>query len=306
MTSQSGLGRVLSYLGAYVACWAVAVGYLAATGGEWQTPILVFAIFGVALSGVAWALTRKSNPPPVHVARPGLELGAVVLFMVVYAVGFLGYGMGAVREAIPEGPTQEVAVLILKLVVHVAIPAALLALLGAKLRPLFDSGVGRKGFWPTLVVLATILLALLAVVSPSLKEIGALHPAVQTLAWVAPTTFIWMVLEAGLTEEFLFRAVLQTRLAAVLRSETGAIVLGALVFGLAHVPGLFLRGEPGTDGYSTDIVQVIAYAIGTLSPIAILFGLIWARTRSLLLVVLLHATVDVLPNMAEFMTTWGV
>jgi membrane protease YdiL (CAAX protease family) len=36
----------------------------------------------------------------------------------------------------------------------------------------------------------------------------------------------------------------------------------------------------------------------------LLFGLIYARTKSLLLVVLLHGLVDVLPNMAEFIETW--
>lgn len=304
MTSNPGRGRAVGYLGLYAAGWAASVGYLAATGGEWTTPVLVFVVFGLVLSAIAWALTRKSDPPPIPIARPGLELAAVLGFLVVYAVAFLGWGMGAVREAIPAGPAQEVAVLTLKLAVHVAAPALLLALLGAQLRPLFESGVGRRGFWPTLVVLSVLLLGLLCVVSPSLKDIAALHPAATTLAWAVPATFVWMVVEAGLTEEFLFRAVLQTRLSAVLRSETGAVVIGALLFGLAHVPGLFLRGEPGTDGYSTDLFQVIAYAVGTLTPIALLFGLIWARTRSLLLVVLLHAMVDVLPNTSEFLKTW--
>lgn len=303
MTSK--LRRPLAYLAGYLVCWAAAVGYLASSGGEWMTPILVFGVFGVVLSAIAWSLTRRSDPPAVRVARPRLEAWAVIAFLAIYAIGFLGYGMGAVREAIPAGPAQEVAVLALKLVAHVAAPAILLVALGAQLRPLFDSGLNRKGFWPVLTVLGLLLLALLSVVSPSLKEIGALHPTLATLAWAVPATFAWLALEAGLTEEFLFRAVLQTRLAAALRSETGAIVLGALVFALAHVPGLFLRGEPGVDGYSTDIFQVIAFTVGTLSPIAVMFGVIWARTRSLLLVVLLHATVDVLPNMAEFITTWS-
>jgi membrane protease YdiL (CAAX protease family) len=117
-------------------------------------------------------------------------------------------------------------------------------------------------------------------------------------------SFIWIALEAGLAEEFLFRAVLQTRLAAVLRSEVGAVALGALIFALAHVPGLYLRGAPGVDGYSTDLLQVVAFTIATLSPIAVLFGVLWTRTRSLLLVLLLHAVVDFLPNLAEFLETW--
>jgi membrane protease YdiL (CAAX protease family) len=91
----------------------------------------------------------------------------------------------------------------------------------------------------------------------------------------------------------------------VLKSEAGAVVTGAVLFALAHVPGLYLRGHPGVDGYSSDPIQVAAYAVATLSPIALLFGTLWARTRSLLLIVLLHAAVDVLPNLAEFVHTWA-
>ena len=79
-----------------------------------------------------------------------------------------------------------------------------------------------------------------------------------------------------------------------------------MLFALAHVPGLVLRGHPGVDGYSTDPVQVIAFTIAALSPVAVLFGTLWARTRSLLLIVLLHAAVDVLPNLPEFVNTWAV
>jgi membrane protease YdiL (CAAX protease family) len=155
------------------------------------------------------------------------------------------------------------------------------------------------------LVLGAIILALLCVISPSLRDIGALHASPFTLAWAGPATFVWLALEAGLSEEFLFRAVLQTRLAAVLRTEAGAVVTGAVLFALAHVPGLYLRGHPGVDGYSSDPIQVMAYAISVLSPIALLFGTLWARTRSLLLIVLLHAAVDVLPNMPEFVHTWA-
>jgi membrane protease YdiL (CAAX protease family) len=76
------------------------------------------------------------------------------------------------------------------------------------------------------------------------------------------------------------------------------------LFGLAHAPGLYLRGGPGVDGWSTDPIQVAAFTIATLSPLSILFGVLWARTRSLLLVVLLHASVDVLPFTSEFISIW--
>jgi hypothetical protein len=52
-------------------------------------------------------------------------------------------------------------------------------------------------------------------------------------------------------------------------------------------------------------VQVTAFTAAVLSPVALLFGTLWARTRSLLLIVLLHAAVDVLPNLHDFVRTWA-
>jgi membrane protease YdiL (CAAX protease family) len=229
----------------------------------------------------------------------------VLGFLGVYAVGFLGWGMGAARHVFPAGRSQELLVMGVKLAVHVGLPALLLILLGAQVRPLLRVQVNRPGFWPPLIVLGAIILALLSVVSPALKQIAGLHASVATLAWVTPAAFVWIALEAGLCEEFLFRAVLQTRLAAVLRSEVGAVVVGALLFALAHAPGLFLRGGPDVDGSSNDLLQVIAFTLATLSPVALLFGTLWARTRNLLLIVLLHAAVDILPNLAAFAHTWA-
>jgi membrane protease YdiL (CAAX protease family) len=57
-------------------------------------------------------------------------------------------------------------------------------------------------------------------------------------------------------------------------------------------------------GWSADPWQAAAYTIAVLSPVGLLFGLIYARTRSLLLVVLLHGMVDVPPNMADFLRIW--
>jgi uncharacterized protein len=297
--------RAAKFVALYLVVWAAAATYLAVKGADWTLPAVLLGVFGAALPALSIVLTRKAAPPPVIVRRPGVELTAVLCYLVVYAVAFLGWGMSATRAAFPAGREQELLVLAVKLVVHVGIPAALLAALGAKLAPLFSSGLNRPGFWPPLLVLGAIILALLCVVSPSLKDIQALNASAATLIWAAPAAFIWLAIEAGLCEEFLFRAVLQTRLTAVLKTETGAVVIGALLFALAHAPGLYLRGKPGVDGYSTDPLQVVAFTVALLSPIALLFGTLWARTRSLLLIVLLHATVDVLPNLAEFVRTWA-
>jgi membrane protease YdiL (CAAX protease family) len=192
----------------------------------------------------------------------------------------------------------------LKLSAHVILPALLLVLLGARLAPLFQAGLKGRKFWRTLIVLGAIILGLLCVISPSLNNIAATNATPSLLAWVAPVSFIWIAIEAGLNEEFLFRAVLQTRLSAWFKSAWAGVFVTSVLFGLAHAPGLFMRGGAGVDGWSTDPLQVIAHTIAVLSPMGLLFGLIYARTKSLLLVVLLHGLVDVLPNMADFIRLW--
>jgi membrane protease YdiL (CAAX protease family) len=296
--------RAAKFVGGYLVLWGAATAYLAAKGADWTMPAISLAVFGVALPLLSLPLTAKAAPPTIPVARPSLELWAILGFLLLYAVGFLGWGMTATRAVFPAGREQDSLVLAVKLLVHVAAPTLLLAALGAKIAPLFSSRAGRPGFWPPLLVLGGLILGLLCVVSPALSEIAALHASAATLLWAAPASFIWLAVEAGLCEEFLFRAVLQTRLAAVLKTEAGAVVAGAVLFALAHVPGLVLRGHPGVDGYSPDPVQVTAFTLGVLSPVALLFGTLWARTRSLLLIVLLHAAVDVLPNLSDFVKTW--
>ncbi|MBC7769491.1 MAG: CPBP family intramembrane metalloprotease [Phycisphaerales bacterium] len=303
-TRQGNAAAVAAVL-AFAAIWGGSVYYLFAAGNEdWFTGILVMAIFGLVLSGVSWLLTRGAEAPAIEVKRPALESGALLLYLAIYAVLFLGFGLSAARNALPEGQSQDLLVLGLKLIVHVLAPALLLLVLGARLGPLFQLGLSGRKFWRTLIVLGVIFLALLSVISPSLKNIAATETAFTTLAWVAPVSFIWIAVEAGLNEEFLFRAVLQTRLQALFKSAWAGVFVSALVFGVAHAPGLFLRGGADTDGSSADLFQVIAYTFAVLAPMGLLFGLIYARTKSLLLVVLLHGLVDVLPNMSEFIATW--
>ena len=289
----------------YLCVWGVAVAYLAATGGDWTFPIASLLIFGLAFSGLIWAVTRKMAAPPVPVANPPRESMGLLAYLAVYAVVLIGFGLGALREAIPAGPAQELAVLAYKLAIHVGVPAVIIVTLGGAVRPLFDAGLSRRGFWLALIVLSGAMFALLAVVSPSLKQIAGLNlsPA-AVLPWVF-ASWVWLSLEAGLCEEFLFRTCLQSRLTAWLQSPAGAIVLTSILFGLAHWPGLYLRGEPGVDGWSTDPVQVAAFTIATLSPLSVSLGLLWQRSRSLLLVALVHGAIDALPGTSEFVRIWS-
>jgi membrane protease YdiL (CAAX protease family) len=306
MTRSEVLGRggwwaVLGYL----AIWGASTAYIALTGGDWTFPIVSLGIFGIALSAIGWFLTRKMDAPAVPVANPKRESLALLGYLVIYAVLLIGIWLGSIKHSIPPGREQDLDVLAYKLLINVGIPAAIILLLGGALRPLFDSGIKRRGFWPALIVLSGLMFALLAVVSPSLKQIGALglSPPVA-LAWVMGS-WAWISLEAGVCEEFLFRACIQSRLTAWFQSPAAAIAVTSVLFALSHWPGLYLRGGPGVDGWSPDPIQVAAFTIATLSPLAVSLGLLWTRSRSFLLIVLVHGAIDALPNTTEFFHIWG-
>lgn len=289
----------------YFGIWAAATGYLAAVGGSWALPVALLLLVGLGFSALALWLTRRTDAPPVPVERPRREAGALIVYLLLYAFVFFGPVYTMLTEALAEDPAGEFARLGFKLVVHVVLPALLLVALGARLTGMADGGLRRPGVVPTFFVFAIILFGLQALVSPSLSEIGALGlaPAI-TVLWVG-LAWLWVSIEAGLCEEFLFRACLQSRLTAWLASPATAIALTSIVFALVHAPGLYLRAEPGSFGQSTDLLEVVAYTLATLSPISILFGVLWHRTRSLLLVVLIHGAVDALPFTADLHRIFG-
>ncbi|MGD9981794.1 MAG: lysostaphin resistance A-like protein [Hyphomonadaceae bacterium] len=302
---RAGKGAAIIAVAAYALLWGGSTAYLYATSGDWTSGVFILVIFGLVLTGVAWLLTRGANAPRIAVEHPRIESGAVLIYLALYAILFTGFGMTWARQAFPPGPAQETLVLGLKLLAHVVLPALLLIVMGAKLGPIAQLGLSGRKFWRTLIIMGLLILGLICVITPSLKQISGIPPTFETMIWALPLGYLWMTLEAGVTEEFLFRAVAQTRFTAWFNSAWAGVVLTSIIFGLVHSPGLFLRGGPGVDGWSTDPLQVIAHTIAVLSPVGLLFGLIYARTKSLLLVILLHGLVDWLPNLAEFAETWS-
>lgn len=264
-------------------------------------------VFGLAFSLVAFWVTRGARPRLVQVRRPGRELAAILAYLALFALGFLGWGLSALRAAVPGEPAQSVAVLAAKLVAMVLAPALVLVAMGYDLRDLFHLHRPDRVERRALLVMGALLLLLQLVAGRGPKMITALPEPAWAIGLAAPLALAWMTLEAGLTEEFLFRAAFQTRAAAWLRSEAAGLVAMAVLFGLAHAPGYVLRGAHAMEGFAAapDPLTAAAYSIVVVSPIGLAFGVLWARTRSLLLVVLLHGWADLVPNLAEFVRTWS-
>lgn len=269
-------------------------------------PLFVLGVLGIGMPLLALALTRNARNPESTGTIAPRETGASLVYLALFALLVLGFGFSAINEAIASEPARSLAKLATKLATMVALPVALLAFFGHRWRDTLAPGWHWPRHGRALIGIGLALLAFQAVFGRGLQTLDALNPAWTTLAWAVPACFLLASLEAGLCEEVLFRVFLQTRLAALLKSELGAIAIGALLFGLAHAPGLYLRGAAlleGTGGQPT-LLWSISYAVAIISPAGILFGVLWSRTRSLLLIVVLHGLTDTLPHLAPFIETW--
>ena len=155
------------------------------------------------------------------------------------------------------------------------------------------------GFWLPLLVLgiATLVAVFADPMAARLSDV----PAAQ-LWFIAPLTFLWIGIEAGLCEEYLFRASLQTRLSAWLKSDIAAISVTALIFGLTHFPGFaWHQPPPGVPGGFS--LETLGYCLTAVAPLGVFYGIIWARTRNLWLCVAIHALAD-MPLMVVMKTMW--
>jgi uncharacterized protein len=291
----------------YLVAWTGSSAFLARLpGGSMVEQLLVLGTFGVVFPAIALIVTRGDRPTVAGAERGRLELAAALLYLAAFSILVLGWGFSFLREHVPPGRARDLVRLAVKLLTMCAGPVLLFRMLGSRAVPAGALRLRRTGILPG-VVLGVALLAFQAVFGRGLRTLSELHPSTPTLLWGVTAALVWLAVEAGLTEEVIFRAVVQTRFAAVLSSEAGAVFVAAAVFGLAHAPGLYLRGGHLAEGLAgvPTWSWAVAYSIATVSPAGLFFGVLWWRTRSLLLVVFLHGWMDLLPNLAEFIRTWS-
>jgi membrane protease YdiL (CAAX protease family) len=109
------------------------------------------------------------------------------------------------------------------------------------------------------------------------------------------TSFVLALLTAGFVEEFFFRGVLQSRLAARLGSEWRGLLVASFLFGLLHLPMYYFSPFEPTHG---NLVWTIANVIAEQTVAGLLLGVVWVRTRNLIAPVLLHAFIDAIAMMS--------
>ncbi len=246
-------------------------------------PLFLLVALGVAFPALAWALTRRPRRFAPPLSPPVRGLAGPLAYLAVFSLLVLGWGFSAIDARWPDEPAQSIAKTLVKLATMVALPAWLF-LQDARQRPRF----GGARLWAIFAAMAIAFLAFQAVFGRGLATLHALAPDTVTLAWAIPLCWLW-----------------QTLIADATGSQVAAVLWASLLFGLAHAPGLYLRGGHLMEGVaSATPTWAVAYSIAMVAPAGVAFGVLWARTRSLWLVVLVHGSVDLLPQLAPFIRAW--
>jgi membrane protease YdiL (CAAX protease family) len=274
-------------------------------------------IFGIAFPLLAWVTTLRARPLAVEARRSPGEMGLLLACLIAVTL-YLIWGAQLSETLVPASwifhpRSNFFVVLIRKLIVFVAVPFILFrAIFGYRWR---DFGLQFAGFramagnhLPVVLGLSVAILLFQYFLGGGAAPLRRGELSANQLAIGLPLCFAWLFIEAGLVEEFFFRALLQARLAAWFKSEIAGVALMALVFGLAHAPGFILRhaGLEEAIGANPSPADSIAYAIVVLSVGGIFFGIVWARTKNLFAVMFIHAATDLLPNLKEFVEIWRI
>lgn len=293
--------RARTYLGAYFVLWtAVLVLLRTCEGFEIGEALVALAILGVIFPMLSILTTHRVPALPYAVHRPRIETASLLMYLAVVA-WLLVLGFSRIAHISTE-PWRSVAVLCVKLLVFVVVPAAILMAVGNyKIAELVSFSLGwralRPAFWMSLAVLL-----MQSFLGHGLHDIREAHLPVWLLAAAAPLSFAWLIVEVGVVEEFFFRVLLQERLAAMLRSPWGGLVVAAVLFGLVHAPGFYLRTAATQEalGAHPSLLMAVGYSIVLTSLTGLFIGILWMRTKNFAVLVIVHAAGDLLPNLVPW------
>ena len=262
--------------------------------------IVVLVLFGGVFPLLAWAGTLRAVPLSISIRSSASALIALTGYVILLS-HYLIAGPQWIDQHLPHSWVDSVQIkffigLAKKLAVFVVIPFAIFRFgFGYRGR---DFGIQREGLrallgshLPVVLVVGGAFLCFQYFVSSGGAAFRREHFTAFQLFVGLPLCFVWLFVEAGLVEEFFFRGLVQSHFAAAFKSEVSGVVLMSLIFGLAHAPGFIFRhaGEVEGLGSNPSAIDAIAYSIVVLAVSGITFGIIWARTKNLFALMLIHA-----------------
>jgi membrane protease YdiL (CAAX protease family) len=244
--------------------------------------IVVLVLFGGVFPVAAWAASLRAVPLSISLRPSASALIALTGYVILLSLYLIG-GPQWIDQHLPHPWVDSARIrffigLAKKLVVFVVIPFAIFRFgFGYRVR---DFGIQREALralrgshLPVVLVVGGAFLCFQYFVSSGGAAFRREHFTGFQLFVGLPVCFVWLFIEAGLVEEFFFRGLVQS----------------------GEVEGL---------GSNPSAIDAIAYSIVVLAVSGITFGIIWARTKNLFALMLIHAVGDLLPNFGTFVRTW--
>ena len=218
-----------------------------------------------------WLIGHGRSLPPLELRKPRLEVFIALILVAVWIIYRIGeywhwyiiptFGLNNSCGSIAETPLP-------KMVEMVVLPIVFLVMLKYSL---IQMGFNWDKFsW--LAALPPILV---------LIGYGLTNHKPQPFA-VSSACFFF---GAGLPEEFLFRAFLQTRLEAILHHPLCAVWLASFIFGLSHIP-IDLAGN--LNNWQSALLTAFTYQM----TVGFALGYAYLRTRNVLPLSFIHTLID--------------
>ncbi len=182
---------------------------------------------------------------------------------------------------------------------YAAIPAIYFFLRGYRLS---DAGITTEQFGPFLrysVVSCLLLLPFMLVATNSAMYMFSGNLTVGQRCFGIVFAFLYGFVTAGFFEEFFFRALLQSRLAGLVCSEAGGLFLSSILFALYHLPSRIIT----TNG---SIGHAFAMTLSGQMLISPIYGLLWLRTRNLMIPVVVHSLMDAVYGFYQINKAYGI
>lgn len=105
-----------------------------------------------------------------------------------------------------------------------------------------------------------------------------------------PFRLFYTLLIAALPEEFVYRAVIQTRVSNHFNSKIRGILITSILFSLTHIIGPFISSN-----FQLGLLPILILRTLVMQTIGgIVFGIMWSKTHNLMLPVITHMVWDII------------
>jgi membrane protease YdiL (CAAX protease family) len=305
------------YFRTYLIIYLLTLTLLKVEEAQVLTEILfLLLLYGVLFTSIAYSITKKSKSLFVDEPAQKHELLMVLILVILFTLFITYYKdlIFLINHQVEENTRADKLITgVIKLLFIVVLPLLVYKIAyGFELKNWgFTGKLSTYVSKNNLIVFITFLVLVSGLqyfMSNGFKPVLQGEYSVSQILVGLPLNFFWLLITVGIVEEFFFRAFLQSRLSVLLKSEISGIILSAAIFGLAHAPGIYLRGGGliANLGSAPSVILSVGYSFAALSVAGFFLAVIWARTKNFWLIAAIHALVDLLPGLSGFIDLWNI